>query len=260
MTLPNMETLQQMAQRHPLITGVRSLGADRDVALETALVYPDGDAIMVYLSAQAGLVPALRLTDHGQTMAWLYHAQIKPWTSPRRKALLAQILSQHGVAQEGGALEIPLSGTEGLPQAAIQLAQACLRASDLVLTRRIVTQASFKEEVEELITDFEIPYEADVQLAGVAGRLVPVDYLVRSGRLTSAVLALSTGSRSVAHTTSNEAFSRWYDLRERAEQRVTLFDDRNDVFRDEDLRRLRDFSQVVPFSEHQTVRDLLTAA
>jgi len=40
---------------------------------------------------------------------------------------------------------------------------------------------------------------------------------------------------------------------------VTVFDDRFNVYRDDDLRHLRDLSDVVALSDRQTIADLLTA-
>jgi hypothetical protein len=43
------------------------------------------------------------------------------------------------------------------------------------------------------------------------------------------------------------------------EQRVTVLDDRVDVYRTDDIHRLRDMSQLVAFSDRQTLEDLLAA-
>lgn len=72
---------------------------------------------------------------------------------------------------------------------------------------------------------------------------------------------VASGNTSQAHALANEIFRRWYDLDipARSEQRVTVFDDRFDVYRTDDLRRLRDLSTVVALSDRQTMKDLLTA-
>jgi len=72
-------------------------------------------------------------------------------------------------------------------------------------------------------------------------------------------MALSSGNAAQAHAASNEIFRRWYDLSARTEQKVTNFDDRYDVYRDEDLARLRDLSDVVALSDKIAIRDLLAA-
>jgi hypothetical protein len=72
---------------------------------------------------------------------------------------------------------------------------------------------------------------------------------------------MGTGNTSVAHTRANEIFRSWYDLDlpERTETRVTIFDDNQDVYREEDLSRLRDFSDLLPLSDRRAIRDLLAA-
>jgi hypothetical protein len=99
------------------------------------------------------------------------------------------------------------------------------------------------------------------ELVGRHGRPVRVDFLVHGQRTSSALLTLASGSASQAHVAANEIFRRWYDLDspERAEQRVTVLDDRHDVYRDDDIARLKELSDVVAFSDRQTLRDLLAA-
>ena len=78
-------------------------------------------------------------------------------------------------------------------------------------------------------------------------------------RKRSAIQTLTSGNSSQAHINANEIFKRWCDLSERTENRITVFDDRSDVYRDEDLNRLADFSDVVALSDRQTMIDLLAA-
>ena len=94
-----------------------------------------------------------------------------------------------------------------------------------------------------------------------AGRIVRVDFLAEGRSTKSAILTLSSGNASQAHVAANEIFRRWYDLDTptRNEQRVTILDDRADVYREDDIQRLRDLSQIVAFSDRQTLSDLLAA-
>ena len=58
------------------------------------------------------------------------------------------------------------------------------------------------------------------------------------------MLAWSSGSSSQAHITQNEIFRKWSDLDKRTEQRVTIYDDRFNVYKDEDLKRIQNVSQL----------------
>ncbi len=166
-----------------------------------------------------------------------------------------------GVRQEGGALELDLPDGGEIIDGVVRLGQACIRVADLAYTRRTSLQASVIEEVEEILADAELDYEEGPELEGKYGAKVRVDFLVHGRRTSSALLTLSAANSSAAHTLSNEIFRRWYDLDapSRTEQRVTLFDDRHDTYKAEDLKRLADVSQVVQLSDRKTVADLLAA-
>lgn len=78
------------------------------------------------------------------------------------------------------------------------------------------------------------------------------------------MLTLFSRLPAAAHVQANEVFRKIHDLHAagRAEQRVTLLDDTVDVsrvYRDEDLRRLEQYSTLLPFSDRATARTLLAA-
>ena len=102
-------------------------------------------------------------------------------------------------------------------------------------------------------------YETDAEVPGKYGNLVRVDLLV-AAKLPSLVLAWSSGSSSQAHITQNEIFRKWSDLDKRLEQRVTIFDDRFDVYKGEDLKRIQSISQLVAISDRATFKAILLAA
>ncbi len=224
--------------------------------VETAFLYPDGTSIELYLMKEP-----LRLSDLGQTTAWLLHLQIKPWLSRRRQAVVEDVLRLYGAEQQGGAIEIALSSLDHLIEGIVRLGQACLRVADLSYTKRSPLQSTFSEQIEDFFQDSELPYDPDAELAGRFGPPVRVDYVVHGARLRSLVLGWSSGNSAQAHITANEIFRKWYDLDSpaRTEQRVTLLDDRQDVYRPDDQERLRACSTVVALSDRQTVRDLLAA-
>lgn len=255
-----VDEIRQRVEGHAIIRGVDQLPKGH-VRLETAFLYPDGSSIDVFVPNTEPLFPPSKLSDLGQTTAWLMDMQVKPWMSKKRQQLLEDAISLYGVRLEGGALETALPSLDELVEGVVRLGQACIRVADLTFTRRTSLQASVQEEVEEILADAELVYEPDVELVGRFGAKVRVDFLVEGKSLRSALLALSSPNSSQAHTSANEVFRRWYDLDipARTEQRVTLFDDRYDTYRAEDLDRLRNVSDVVALSDRQSVRDLLAA-
>jgi len=245
---------------HALIQSVDQIRGST-IRIETAFLYPDGASVDIFVVTEGERSPDLILSDLGQTMSWLLDVQVKPWLSRKRQGFLDDVLKLYGVLQQGGALVRPLVGIDHLVPGIVSLGQACVSTADLMFTKRSAMVTSFAEQVEEVLSDVEVPYAANVELEGRFGRVVRVDFLAQGPR-DSAMLTLSSGTPSQAHVAATEIFRRWYDLDTpaRNEQRITVLDDRADVYRDDDLRRLRELSDLVALSDRQTLRDLLLAA
>jgi hypothetical protein len=231
------------------------------VRIGTSFLYPDGGAIDLFVVAQDPLFSTYKLTDLGQTTSWLLDVQVRPWLSKKRQRFVEDALRLYGVTQSGGAFERPLASLDELMQGIVLLGQACVRVADLTYTRRSALTSVVTEQVEEVLSDAGLVYEANAELVGRQGARVRVDFVVEGARRRSALLTLASGNSSQAHVQANEIFARWYDLDvpERAEQRVTVFDDRVDVYRDQDLKRLRSVSDVVALSDPGALADLLAA-
>lgn len=256
----DINTIRATVAGHGLVRSVEPLPSG-PMRIETAFLYPEGSSVDLYLVEDGALLPVTRLSDLGNTMAWLLDVQVKPWLSKKRQQLLTDALRTHGVVQRGGALELPIAAMGDLMGGIVSLGQACIRASDLVYTRRSSLQVPMNENVEEIIVDANLPFETDVELDGRFGP-VRVDFLVTGSRTSSAMLTLSSANSSQAHTLANEIFRKWHDLDSpsRAEQRITVFDDRSDAYKDADLRRLADKSTVIALSDRVTLEDVLRAA
>ncbi|OGQ86115.1 MAG: hypothetical protein A2289_27090 [Deltaproteobacteria bacterium RIFOXYA12_FULL_58_15] len=252
--------IKTLVEGHGLVRDVEKIERGH-VRIETAFLYPDGASIDVFLVEDAPLLPPVRLSDLGQTTSWLLDVQVKPWLSKKRRTLLEDALRVYGVEQCGGALQLKLPSTAELVEGVVRLAQACLRVADLTYTRRSLLQSAFAEQLEEVIGDCDFPYEQNCELRGRFDKLVRVDFLVHGAHLNSALLALASGNPSQAHVQANEIFRRWFDLDipERQEQRVTVFDDTVDVYREDDIQRLKNLSEVVALSDRQSLVDLLAA-
>jgi Domain of unknown function DUF1828 len=234
------------------------------VRLETKFLYPDRSSVDLFVvndAQQQLLAGSCVLSDLGQTISWLADVQVRPWQSKKRQRFLDDAIYVLDVRQNGGALETEFAPThQDLEDAVIRLGQACVRVADLSFTRRSSLVVTATDEVEELISDADLAYQANASLHGRHGNVV-VDFLVEGRRRKSAVLTLAAQSAATAHTAANEIFRKHYDLDtpQRGEQRVTVFDDRVDVYRSEDIDRLRDVCEVVPLSARQDLVALLAA-
>ncbi len=254
------EEIKRRVEGHSLIRSVDQLPKGH-VRMETEFLYPDGSSVDVFIVQESPLLPAAKLSDLGQTTSWLLDIQVRPWLSKKRQRFLEDALRIYDVKQSGGALERALPSMDELIQGVVKLGQACVRVADLTYTRRSSLQTSVAEDLEEFLVDAELPFDTNAELDGRHGTKVRVDFLVRGPSVESALLALASGNASQAHIAANEVFRRWWDLDVpgRTKQLVTVFDDRFDVYREEDLQRLRDVSDVVALSDREAMKDLLAA-
>jgi hypothetical protein len=254
----NLGDLQNRLGAFSLFKGLDQL-AKGHIRIETQLKYPDGTSIEVFLKSPIGQ-QNFTLSDLGQTTAWLMTAQVRPWLSKKRQALLSEVVRTSGARQEGGALEISAPTVADITVAAVRLAQCCSRVADLTFTKRTSLQTLAKEEIEEFLVDIDATFESDVALP-CRGREVKVDFLVTTPVKASAILALSSKNNNSAHTMANEIFTKWYDIEKsgHAANRVTIYDDRNNVYRAEDLDRLQEVSVLLPFSDKSGLQTVIAA-
>lgn len=260
----NLQEIDKLVNGHTVIRNIDQVRRGH-IRLETAFRYPDGGAVDLFIVEAPTLkrqdFTSRKLSDLGGTQEWLLDVQVKPWLSKKRQAILDDAIRIYGVTQEGGALEIQLQDLNELVDKVVVLGQACIRVADLTYTRRSSLQVPVVEEIEEVLIDAEVPYEPNAELVGRFGRTVRVDILAHGNSIDSAILSLASANSSAAHTQANEIFRRWYDLDipKRGEQKITVYDDRYDAYKDDDLSRLENISQVVPLSDRQMIADLLAA-
>lgn len=245
--------------------GIEEISRGR-IRIETRFRYPDGGSIELWFVQDTESLPQLRtvpkLSDLGETMTWLFHAQVKPWTSEKRRLFVQDVLSLYEIEREGGELMRRIDDVGQLGDEIIRLGQACLRVSDLVFTKRMTISSSVTEHVEAALDDADLSYVPDAEIAGRFGKRVRLDFMVKRPVRDSGILTLTSTTRSSAHYTANEIFTKWYDLQDSSaiERRVTVFDDRQQWYRDEDLERLEELSVVVPLTDTRRLVDILEAA
>lgn len=254
----NIDAALAALASHALVKRMDSTPTGRH-RIQTIFKYPDGSWIDVFLMTRDDLFKPPYLSDLGQTMAWLLDLPVRPWQSKKRQTILEDIVRAYGVQQDGGALVKVIENENDLAPDIVALSQACVRVADLMFTKRSTLSNSFVDEVEELLVDLDVPFESGVELQGF-NNVVRVDFLV-SARRPTAIIALGARQSQQAHSSANEIFRRWYDLNKakRPEERVTVVDDSQDVYRTEDLDRLADLSSVVSLSDKDALAALLAA-
>lgn len=255
------------AGKSPLVRNVEPLRKGGRFRIETGLFYPDGASIDVHLEPQNNLLDPMRLSDLGNTMAWLHDVGIRPWESKRRERMVRSAIETLGIRKDGGSLLVDVDEIAQLPERILTLAQGCLRVAGIIHSKRVTTQSRFGERVEEYLVNFDLPFDADVDLRGKRGNNVRVDYLVKGRSTRSAVLMLSSADISSAHITANEILRRWIDLQRIPDieaggfdaQRVTVVDDEERRYPPDDIERLGEFSAVVPISSPSQLQTMLAA-
>jgi len=258
--MSRVEDIRNQLDGHRLVRSIDTVEKGH-VRIETVFLYPDGSHVDLFVADDTPLLPPSRLSDLGQTMSWLLDVQVRPWLSKKRQRLVEDALRIYDVEQDGGALVTSLPSMDELVDGVVRLGQACVRVADIANTRRTSLQTGVADEVEEVLADAAVEYEPNAELQGRFGAAVRLDFLVTGRRTQSALLTLASANTSQAHVIANEIFRKWYDLDTpaRTEQRVTVFDDRQDTYRDEDLDRLRGMSDVIALSDRQTLQDLVAA-
>ncbi len=250
-----MLSCEELAEFAPSISLVE--GCDRIqngmLRLATPFRYPNGATIDLFLGPSQQLIWPYVVSDLGETVASLLDQHLKVWTTKRRKQIVSDICRILDVTQDGGELKIFFSRPDELAGAMVRLAQACIRVSDIAFTQRHAPQAAFKDDVEEFISSLDLTYEPNPEFIGMHGNRVVVDFEVIGRRLPSLVQTVSSASSASAHPVANEVFRKWYDLSQlrQTHNLVSIYESRNNVFRDDDITRLSDVSTVLAFPEQQ---------
>ncbi len=229
--------------------------------IRTPYLYPDGDNIDVFCKPQGEVT---LVTDLGETTRWLRMQTVSPRRSPKQKALIEDVCQTHGVEFYKGMLLARCRKTDELSAVVFRVAQAALRVSDLWFTFRTRSVESVTDEVADLLTERELPYDRGEKLAGRSGKVWTPDFHVRAVQRSSLVCVLSTGSRSAGRNIVNLVHTAFSDLNHLAAgpealRFVSLFDDTADVWSDEDFRLAEQLSTVTRWSQPDEFADVLQA-
>lgn len=227
--------------------------------IRTPYLYPDGDVLdLFYKVSQRGPI----ITDVGETSRWLLSQTSNEFLSKKQDRAIQDILLTHDVSQYRGALVVELGSSEDITDATVRLAQAAMSMSNLYYLYRTRMTSSFDEEVADLLREKDISFEAGKKLKGKSGRDWRIDFQTSFSKKISLVQALSTGSRAAANTKANNVVAAWVDL-SRLEGRtknfkfVSLLDDTADIWREETINQISEFSKVVYWSESEKFVEIL---
>ncbi|NJL01086.1 MAG: DUF1828 domain-containing protein [Spirulinaceae cyanobacterium SM2_1_0] len=223
--------------------------------IRTSYIYPDGDILDLFLRTDGDTTT---LSDLGETNRWLNMQTAAKFRSRKQDRLIQDICLTHRVEFYRGMLLARLQANESLASNLMRLAQAALQVADLWFTFRTSSVSSIKDEVEELLGEWRISYERDYKLPGASGRSRRIDFYARSRQRTSLIAVLSTGSRTNAQALTDRTFATWYDLRgikiSQTASFLSVIDDDADVWSGDRLSLLAEFSEVVYWSQPDSLR------
>ncbi len=215
----------------------------------TPFEYPDGDLMEFYVTQEG---ENLVVSDLAETLSTLAAYRFEVESTPKRRKLFESVVNGLGVHYFQGEIRVPISSENEIVPALLRLSQAALRTSDLLFTSRFGAGTTFKEEVEEYLTEKQLPHQTDYRASGRSGQLYTVDFYIER-RQPILLEALSTASSGYAEQIVNRAVRMWYDLR-RVDGRfgyATVLDDSENVWREQHIEILSSLSELVVWSERE---------
>ena len=175
---------------------------DGALMLRTHFEFPDGDRIPIHVS-QTG-TGGVRLSDQGHTLMHLsYEHDVDAFLDGTRGQLLERIVSESGIAQDGGVFHID-TPIDGLPNAVFRFGQALTRVYDLTFLSRSHVQSTFYDDLKELLVS--LIDEASIQENYLPEELAnaeayPVDYRIE-GKADTPLFLYGVPNRDKARLTT----------------------------------------------------------
>jgi hypothetical protein len=231
------------------------------IRVRTPFLYPDGGVIDVFVLERGGCI---EVTDFGEALGWLRMQSVRGQLSPKQKRLIEDVCLTLGVELFRGQLMRRVEDNR-VSEAVLQVAQAALRVADLWFTLRTRAVESVADEVVDWLTEKEIPFERGVSHSGRSGRTWTIDFQTHLPERTSLVFLLATGSRAAARRVTEHVVAGLYDLShlklvQAKLSFVSLFDDTEDVWQEEDFRLVQELSTVARWSRPDEFEAILRAA
>ncbi|GIX08277.1 MAG: hypothetical protein KatS3mg115_2680 [Candidatus Poribacteria bacterium] len=236
-----------------------SPGPEEAIRVRTPFMYPDGDYIDIFVLQRDN---TYTITDFGEALGWLRMQSARRRLSVKQQRLLEDLCLTLGVELFRGQLSIRCDRLGQVGDAVLRLAQAAVRVADLWFTFRTRLVESVEDEVGDWFGERGIPFERSVKHSGRSGRTWTIDFQTFTDARTSLIFLLCTGSRAAARRLTEHVVAGWYDLSHLKVVQphlafVSLFDDTEDVWREEDFRLLEEISEIARWSRPDEFEKLL---
>ena len=231
------------------------------ILVRTPLLYPDGGIVDIFVVEESS---GYLVTDYGEALGWLGLQSSAPNRSRKQQAQVEDVCHTLGIELVRGQLMLRTGKASDLGEAAMRLAQAVVRVSDLWFTLRNRALEATADEVDDWLRERKINFERQVRQRGRSGREWTIDFQTRTVERSSLVFLLSTGARGATRRLTEHVLAGCVDLSHLKNPQgnlrfVSLFDDTEDVWRADDFSLLEDYSEIAQWSRPDELERILTA-
>ncbi len=190
------------------------------------------------------------LTDDGYTIHDLIQSGVEI-TGKNRQEIFATVIRSYGVKVDSDEALTIQTDKANFPQKVHDLIQAILAINDLHYLSRPQIQSLFREDVERLLIDNDIPIVPDIRLAGKSGLFQSFDFIIaRTRTKPEQVIKLIS---SVRKDRIEALIFEWNDVQEirtKDSEYVPIIDDISKPVKDESLQVFKAYDiQPVLFSD-----------
>lgn len=242
----------QKAVEH-LKESFRCIPGNERICIVTPYLYPDNDLIELFVEDIG--VDKVRVTDLGETLRHLESIGLDLLSSRKRRFLLNQIAQRIHITVNNGRLE--KEGTvQDVGSLISDLAESARSISDLIYTSKAYEPATFPQEVSVYLNEHKIEHERNYKLTGSRTEGVYKVDIYIDGKRSSPILVdtLSPPQESAIKTTVNRTLRKWFDINGHR-TKISLLNDIDYTWRDDDLKLLSDLSVVYIWSQKDRFLD-----
>lgn len=176
------------------------------------------------------------LTDDGYTIHDLIQSGVE-LTTKKRQEIFTTAIRSYGVNVDSEDALTIRADTSNFPQKVHDLIQAILSIGDLHYLSRRQVQSLFRDDVERLFAEYEIPVVSDIRLAGKSGLDQTFDFIIaRTKAKPEQVIKLIS---SVRKDRIEALIFEWYDVKDirmKGSDYIPIIDDVSRSVKDEALQ------------------------
>jgi hypothetical protein len=253
MTMECSEIIKQAVEHLEL--SFKCVPLEDRTCIITPYLYPDNDLIELFIEDIGS--GKFRVTDLGETLRHLESQGLDLFSSRKRRFLLNQIIERIHVNLNNGRLEKE-GDLQQIGSLITDLAESAHTVSDLIYTSKAYEPATFPEEVSNYLKEHDIEHQRNYKVTGSkTSSNYKVDIYIDGERPTPTLVdTLSPPQESAIKTTVNRTFRKWYDING-GRRKITLLNDIDYTWKNEDIKLLSDFSIVQKWSSKERFLDIV---